>query len=203
MERKEFIENTVLKFEDDIFSELKEFIINQGYINFSFYSLNSISRELFAEKLLDYFEKVEINTSKNFDKLLEKYISNIDSIVSGKIAKEQKANKKNPVHYIPRARKYYNKAASVKKNATMQSLVDYSRIMMCLYTEIINTEEKEISDINYASECLNLKDIIDAMKEEQNPLIKSSKFNLKDSYGDDFYTLIMITIIYFHVKNKE
>lgn len=203
MERKEFIENTVLKFEDDIFSELKEFIINQGYINFSFYSLNSISRELFAEKLLDYFEKVEINTSKNFDKLLEKYISNIDSIVSGKIAKEQKANKKNPVHYIPRARKYYNKAASLKKNVTMQSLVDYSRIMMCLYTEIINTEEKEISDINYASECLNLKDIIDAMKKEQNPLIKSSKFNLKDSYDDDFYTLIMITIIYFHVKNKE
>lgn len=203
MERKEFIENTILKFEDDIFSELKEFIINQGYISFSFYSLNSISRELFAEKLLDYFEKVEINTSKNFDKLLEKYISNIDSIVSGKIAKEQKANKKNPVHYIPRARKYYNKAASLKKNVTMQSLVDYSRIMMCLYTEIINTEEKEISDINYASECLNLKDIIDAMKKEQNPLIKSSKFNLKDSYGDDFYTLIMITIIYFHVKNKE
>jgi hypothetical protein len=203
MERKEFIENTVLKFEDDIFSELKEFTINQGYINFSFYSLNSISRELFAEKLLDYFEKVEINTSKNFDKLLEKYISNIDSIVSGKIAKEQKANKKNPVHYIPRARKYYNKAASLKKNVTMQSLVDYSRIMMCLYTEIINTEEKEISDINYASECLNLKDIIDAMKKEQNPLIKSSKFNLKDSYGDDFYTLIMITIIYFHIKNKE
>ena len=203
MERKEFIENTILKFEDDIFSELKEFIINQGYISFSFYSLNSISRELFAEKLLDYFEKVEINTSKNFDKLIEKYISNIDSIVSGKIAKEQKANKKNPVHYVPRARKYYNKAASLKKNVTMQSLVDYSRIMMCLYIEIINTEEKEISDINYASECLNLKDIIDAMKKEQNPLIKSSKFNLKDSYGDDFYTLIMITIIYFHIKNKE
>ena len=203
MERKKFIENTVLKFEDDIFSELKEFIINQGYINFSFYSLNSISRELFAEKLLDYFEKVEINTSKNFDKLLEKYISNIDSIVSGRIAKEQKANKKNPVHYIPRARKYYNKAASLKKNVTMQSLIDYSRIMMCLYTEIINTEEKEISEINFASECLKIKDIIDAMKKEQNPLIKSSKFNLKDSYGDDFYTLIMITIIYFHVKNKE
>lgn len=203
MERKEFIENTVLKFEDDIFSELKEFIINQSYINFSFYSLNSISRELFAEKLLDYFEKVEINTSKTFDKLIEKYISNIDSIVSGRIAKEQKANKKNPVHYIPRARKYYNKAASLKKNVTMQSLIDYSRIMMCLYTEIINTEEKEISEINFASECLKIKDIIDAMKKEQNPLIKSSKFNLKDSYGDDFYTLIMITIIYFHVKNKE
>lgn len=203
MNRKEFIDSTILKFEDDIFSELKEFFINQDYISFSFYSLNSISKELFAEKLLDYFEKVEINTSKTFDKLIEKYISNLDSVIGNRIAKEHKPSKKNPVHILPRARKYYNKAISMKKDVTFQSLIDYSRIMMCLYTEIIKTNDKEITEINYASECLSIKDITEAMKKEQNSLIKSSKFSLKDSYNDDFCTFVLMTVMYYYIKNKE
>ena len=203
MDRKEFIENTILNFEDEIFSELKEFFINEDYISFSFYTLNSISKELFAEKLLDYFEKVEIQTSKSFDKLIEKYMANLDSIVCGKIAKEHKPTKKNPEHILPRARKYYNKAISIKKDNSIQSLIDYSRIMMCLYAKIIKTDDKEITEINYASECLNIKDITEAMKKEQNSLIKSSKFNLKDSYEDDFCTFVLVTIMYYYIKNKE
>ncbi len=203
MNRKEFIDSTILKFEDDIFSELKEFFINQDYISFSFYSLNSISKELFAEKLLDYLEKVEINTSKPFDKLIEKYISNLDSVIGNRIAKEHKPGKKKPIHILPRARKYYNKAIAMKKDVTFQVLIDYSRIMMCLYTEIIKANDKEITEINYASECLNIKDITEAMKKEQNSLIKSSKFSLKDSYNDDFCTFVLMTVMYYYIKNKE
>lgn len=203
MNRKEFIDSTILKFEDDIFSELKEFFINQGYISFSFYSNNSISKELFAEKLLDYFEKVEINTSKSFDKLIEKYISNLDSVIGNRIAKEHKPSKKNPVHILPRARKYYNKAIAIKKDITSQSLIDYSRIMLCLYAEIIKTNGKEITEINYASECLNIKYITEAMKKEQNSLIKSPKFSLKDSYNDDYCAFVLLTVMYYYIKNKE
>ena len=127
----------------------------------------SVSKEIFAEKLYDYFEKVEINTSKSFDKLIDKYMSNIDSLVSGKVAKAHRANKKNPHPIVPRARKYYEKADERRKEKTLENLVDFSRIMMCLYTAIIKNDKKEITDMNYSSDCLYIETIVDAMENEQ------------------------------------
>ncbi len=202
MNRKEFVEYTLFKFEDDLFFELKELFIKRELISFNFYSFDFITKELFAEKLLDYFEKVEINTSKSFEKLLEAYASNLDSVISGKVAKEHKPNKKNPVHILPRARRYYDKAISMKKIGDMQSLVDFSRIMMCLYMEIMSKNGEEIDEINYAFECLDINKIIDSLQKEQNNLLKLQKFNLKNPYGDDFFTFVLVTIVYYHIKNN-
>lgn len=202
MDKKELIKNTLLNFEEDLFSEIKEFFAAKDYISFSFCSMSSVSKEIFAEKLYDYFEKVEINTSKSFDKLIDKYMSNIDSIVSGKVAKAHRANKKNPHPIVPRARKYYEKADERRKEKTLENLVDFSRIMMCLYTAIIKNDKKEITDMNYSSDCLYIETIVDAMKNEQAVLGKSAKFNLKDFYDDDDFTFILLSLIYFYIKNN-
>ncbi len=202
MEKKEFIKKTILNFEEDLFSDVKDRFATKDYITFSFCSMNFVSREIFSEKLYDYFEKVEINTSKSFDKLLEKYMSNMDSLVSGKIAKAQKANKKNPNPIVPRARKYYDKADERRKEKSFDNLIDFSRIMMCLYTAIIKNDKKEITDMNYSSDCLDIETIVDAMEKEQAVIGKAAKFNLKDFYDDDDFTFILLTVIYYYIKNN-
>ncbi len=203
MNAKEFVANTILKFDDDIFARMREFFVNNGYISFAFCSLDSVSKEQFADKLCDYFEKVEIRNSKTFDKLIDKFITGLDFVIGFRVAKEQKPSKKNPVHFIPRARKYYDKACEIKKTRCHQSLVDYSRIMMCLYAEIIKTNGKEITEINYASECLNLESIVESMKAEQNRFQKTPKFNLKESLNEDTCSFVLLAVLYFYIKNNE
>ena len=202
MDRKEFIEGTILKFEDDIFSELKEFFATKDYISFSFCSLNCVSKDIFAEKLYDYFEKVELNTSKSFDKLVEKYMSNMDSIISGKVAKAHRANKKNPHPIVPRARKYYEKADERRQEKSFENLIDFSRIIMCLYTAIMKNNKQEITDMSYSTDCLDLESIINSMENEKAVIGKSAKFDLSDFYDDDDFTFILLSLIYFYIKNN-
>lgn len=203
MKRQDFIKNTILKLDDDLFVKLKEHILKEKYMVFSFHNSESISKKIFAEKLSDYFEKVSINQSKPFDKLIDKYMSNIDSVVGGKIAKSQKPNKKNPNPIIPRARKYYDKIIGFSKEPNLQNIVDYSRIMMCLYTEIIKNDGKEISDMEYSSECLDINQIIDSLKKEQNGVLKHPKFDLASSYSIDICSFVILIIMFYHIKNNE
>ena len=56
MQRKEFLEKTVIQLDDDLFGELKKLIVGK-YISFSFIKKESITKETLAEKLFDYFDK--------------------------------------------------------------------------------------------------------------------------------------------------
>ena len=203
MERQEFIENTILQLDKELFEEMRDFFINERYISFSFFAPEEISKAVFAEKIYDYFEKTEICDSKTFERLVEKYMLNFDSVISGKIAKEHKPTKRNPVHILPRARKYYDKADSLKKDIDLQRLVDFSRIMMCIYTEIIKSGDKEITELDYSIESIDIEKILDSLAKEQNNLLKKQKFDTKNHYDDDFCTFIFLIIMYYHIRNYE
>lgn len=206
MEHSEFINSIFDTLDDKLFNELKSYLIKENYMTFYFIKEENILNEIFKEKLHDYFLKVELNKGKNFDELIEKYFDSLNDIVAGKIAKKQKQKQKKKgteVISIPRARKYYDKAEVIKKQITYQNIIDYSRIMLCLYSAIINNEHKEIDNFNYASESLNIKKIINAMKAETNNIGKSLKFNINKPYDYDRIVFILTIILYYHIISKD
>ncbi len=200
MNYKEFVKSTVITLRPDVYKQIRTMLIPE-YLSFSFIPENRIPMLLFAEKLCDFFDKSMLRTGKNFSKAVDSYFKDLDSIVEKRIEKtpQPKKNDPEPVS-IPRARKYYEKAVSLKKaeDLSTEQLEDYTRIMLCLYTAIIKNGFKEISNFDFSSDCINVPDIISAMKKEEEPVAikigKKLKFDTRDRYGSDMCTLILTII---------
>lgn len=204
MEHLEFINSIFDTLDEKMFNELKSFLIKENYLTFYFVKEENISKAFFKEKLHDYIVKVELNKGKNFDELIEKYFNSLNDIVTGKIEKKPKQKKRDTeVNSIPRARKYYDKAEIIKRQITLQNIIDYSRIMLCLYSAIINNEHKEINNFNYASESLDIKQLTNAMKSETSSIGKSLKFNINKPFDYDRIIFILTIILYYHIKNND
>ena len=202
-----FIEDTVSKLNQSEFESLKKMLVGE-YISYSFICEDAITKSILAEKLCDYFEKLELKTGMNFDKLIDSYIKNIDSIVGKRVAKTPQAKKNDPTPIVvPRARKYYERALYNKnsRNISVRNLLDYSRIMFCLYTAIIKNGGKEISNFDYSIGCLSPECIIDSMKNEQYTIVKmkKNKFDIKDLYCLDTGTFILSIIILYAILHDR
>lgn len=186
---------------------MKSMLVGE-YFTFHVFSDDQITREVFAEKACDYFEKVEIKTDKSFDKCINKYMDNINSIVEPRIAKPKKDKKNDLPPVCPRARKYYDKAMSYKnaRAHSEKSLIEFSRIMMCLYSSVIDNGLEEIDNLDYSLDSIKPELIIQAMKEEKPdfPIVgKKTKFNIKDLYCEDTCTFIItIVMLYTIIDGK-
>ena len=209
MDYIEFTKSTVNGFQPDIFEQIKNALIPE-YISFSVISEESITVEILAEKICDYFEKLELKTGKGFDKYVESYLKDLDSIVESRIAKNPRPKKNDPEPVdFPRARKYYEKAISIKKgkNRSIMQLVDYTRIMLCLYSAIIKNDFNEIQNFDFSYGCLNPTDIIDAMKNElvQGPIKFGNrhKFENKELYSSDTCTFFLTIILLYDILNDS
>jgi len=207
LEAKEFIELSVRKLDDELFIALKERLIGE-YISFSFIADEKISKDIFSEKLCDYFEKSEIKTKKQFESLLQSYMGSWDDLVGRRIAKTPSSKKNEPPAPVPRARKYYEKIQEIKKSRklTERQIVDYTRIAMCLYSSIVEANLGEISDFGYPTKCLEIDKMIASMKTEKPfgiAIGKKSLFDLTDLYCEDTGTFIISMILYYHIKNNE
>lgn len=208
MEAKDFIVGTLSELNDRCFDELKERLIGE-YFEFEFIDINQINKDILSEKIYDYFEKLQLKTDMKFYKFVQKYLSDWDDIVKRKVAKEPQVKKGAPQLPIPRARKYYNRAINLKdsRNVSIKQVIDYSRIMMCLYIYIIDSDFEEISDFDYSSDCLNLDKIITAMKNKKadgiNIFDKRNAFNIEDLFCTDTSTFIITIIMFYCIKNLE
>lgn len=205
MDYSEFIKTTVNTLKPDTYDQIKQILIPE-YLTFSIIPEEEITLGILSEKLCDYFEKLDLKTGKSFEKYVESYLKDLDSIVERRIEKtpQPKKNDTTPV-IVPRARKYYEKAVSLKKTRTLSTsnLVDYTRIMLCLYTAIIKNGFKEIGNFDFSSDCLNPLDIIDAMKNEQVKIGKKSKFDIKELYCSDTCTFILTIVIIYKIINDR
>lgn len=203
MEYRDFIKSTIMTIQSgDRFEQLKKDLV-EDYIPFSFISEEDVTSDILAEKLCDYFEKLELKTGKEFDKTVEVYMKNLDSIVEGHIVKTPKNKKNDPSTIVPRSRRYYEKAVSLKNDITPRRLIDYSRIMLCLYSEIIKNGYKEIDNLDFSADCLDPKNIIEAMKNEQKTVVanvgKKSRFDIKERYCTDTCTFIIAIILLYKI----
>ena len=207
MEYRDLVKTTVLDMDQDIFVMLQKALVGQ-YLSFSIIDAEEITKEILAEKLCDYFEKLELKTGKAFEKHLDAYIGNIESIVGGRVAKAPQPKKKDatPV-VVPRARKYYEKAMNVKntRSITVRQLKDYTRIMMCLYAAIIKNNNKEIDNLDYSASCIDPDAIITSMKNEQDMLLKlkKPKFDIKELYCSDTCTFIIAIIALYAIVGEK
>lgn len=200
MDCKEFIHETVMTLSDDGFDHLKELLLEE-YLTFAFFDDTEISKSILAEKIFDYFEKLELKTGKDFDKHLNSYIGDLDAIVKRCIAKTPQTKKKDAVSAdVPRARKYYEKACSIKsfRSMSVRQLLDYTRLMMCLYMSAINNQHAEIKDFNYSVRCLNIEQIIANLENEQfigiKTIVDIKRFDTKELYDRDTCIFILAII---------
>ncbi|MBJ8325254.1 hypothetical protein [Streptococcus pacificus] len=200
MKSREFITTTVLNLGDENYEILKQALLGK-FISFVIIEDSAITKDLLAEKLCDYFEKLELKTNKSFDFFLKNYMNNLDEIVRTRIAKTTAPKKgENTTVIVPRARRYYEKALKLKdsRKVTFNKLYDYTRIMLSLYSAIIENNYKEIHNINYSIEVINSHKIITSMKNEKEEVFlqgKKPKFNLKDLYSASSCTFIIVNIL--------
>lgn len=199
-----FVKETIVGMDAATLEVLKKALLGE-YISFSVISDEEVTKEELAEKLCDYFEKLEIKTQKTFDKQIETYIKDVDSIVESRIKKtpQQKKNDPTPV-VIPRARKYYDKAIGIKtrRSISTRNLIDYSRVMFCLYTEIMKNQYREIDDLVFSVSCLHPDSIIESMKNEQDTVVvkfKKPRFDIKALYSSDTCTFIIAIILLYKI----
>jgi len=204
----DFVKETILDLKPVTFEALREALIPE-YLSFAILQEPNVTKELLAEKANDYFEKILLKNGKDFDKQIEVYLDNIDQVVERRIAKTPRPGRKDNVPIVvPRARKFYEKAKAIEglRVWTSEQLIDYTRIMMCLYIASIKGKSKYIRDFNYGKECLDIHVIIESLKKEQEPstlgLTKKNKFDLKDLYCMDTCTFIMAIIILYTIVNR-
>ena len=197
MEYKEFVQSTVCRLAQSVFDEYKDMLIGQ-HITFSFIGHDAVTIDILAEKICDYFAALELKTGKAFDKRLDSFMDDMDSIVGPHIAKAPQVKKGDTAPAIvPRARKYYEKALQYKglKKPEYTHLIDYFRIMMCLYTAVIRNNGKLITNFDFSSECLEPGEIIRAMMAEETagilPNTRKKRFDTANLYDSDTCTVII------------
>ena len=209
MEYKEFVTETVGHFEEEKFEIAKSTLVGD-YLPFSIIEREDITIEALSEKLCDYFEKVELQSFKSFEKQVKVYMDNLDAIIENDIERTPKQKKKDrsPVE-TPRARKYYEKAKEIKesRDISLERIIDYSRIMLCLYAAIIDNNHKYIGDFDFSTDSLDQNRILEAMKKEKRmklPLIGSkNKFDIRDLYSLDTSTFVMTIIMLQTILNER
>ncbi len=209
MVSKEFLEVTVCRLEAGPLELLKEILL-EGYISFSVIKESKINTEILAEKLCDYFATVEVKINRPFAKTIETFMNDIDAIIAPRIARtpQTKKGESAPVN-VPRARKYYEKAISdrKKKDMTVQELLDFSRIMFCLYTASMDAEDKSIENFNFSADCIEPNRILDHLKSEEMQIVfppsKRKRFDLKEKFGSDSCTMVIAAIVLCMIVNER
>ena len=194
MERLDFVKTVNDSLNEDLFIEMKDALLEK-YVPLYATSKDIYNQDYFAEKICDYFKKVEINTGKSFNKLFEQYVSDIFSLVDNRI----KYQKNNPT----RAQKYHKKAAGLKKNRQGQEMwwVDFSRIILCLYVARVGKKDEKIDDFEFSLESINIDDILQAVqKEKEGPLLKWAKFDTKKPYETDRCTFVILIMVLYYLK---
>lgn len=206
MDKKELLKNTILSLDSDSFFEFKTYFFRE-FFGFNFLDDSEVTQSIFAEKLYDYFEKVEYSNNKDFPNLLQKYMQSLDDKVSKYIEKSPR-KKNTDSEDIPRARKYYNKIIEYKKKNDIDynGLRDYSRIMFCLYAEIINKNDT-ISNFDYSISSLTSSKLLQSMKKSKTPKnifeTKNVFFVQNKEFSFEWCNYIIATIVLFEIINHN
>lgn len=99
MEYSEFVKSTVNTLQPDVFEQIKTVLIPE-YLSFSIIPENGITLAILSEKICDYFEKLELKTGKSFDKYVDSYLKDLDSIVERRIEKTPQPKKNDPTPVV-------------------------------------------------------------------------------------------------------
>ena len=210
MDYREIIKECVIELESKSFLYLKDTLI-ADYFDFKFIQDGSITREILAEKITDYFEKVELKNNKKFKKILEFYFNHLENFVAKRVPeKTTRKNKDITSVIVPRTKRYFEKAKQLRalKFNNVRQIIDYNRILMCLLVEIVKQNNKEVTNFDFSTRCLDEMIIIPCMEsilEEDLFSIfnKKSQGIIKDKGFYSFEVCSLILSIIFLNKIKD
>lgn len=140
---------------------------------------------------------VGMKTFKSFDDCISAYMDGLNAIVEPRVARASQPN------VVPRARKYYERFVEMRlsRNRTIDDVVDYSRIMFCLYESIIENDMNPIDDFDYDRYALDPVAIIEAMRsEEGRGLFRrqgSKLFDTNETYEIGTCVIVIAIIVLF------
>ena len=142
MDKKELLKNTILSLDNDSFFELKTYFF-KDFFGFYFLDDSEVTQGIFAEKLYDYFEKVELNNNKDFPNLLQKYMQSLDDKVSKYIFYLVEIEGKPQLDFLGITYEYYsNKKVAEKWHKEMVKLIHPDRCKHPKATEAMQALEK-------------------------------------------------------------
>ena len=159
---------------DTLFLEIRSLLYDQCV---PFYLVNEkdVTPDLLTEKICDYFEKVKFNTGRSLDEMIVEYSSTLDEIMSDRIMKYENNAEKGKTKSSSRAWKYYEKARELRKGCNeKQALIDYSRIMMCLYIALQRDEGKPIYNFDFSVSALDMTILLSALRKEKHKLAEAT-----------------------------
>ena len=206
MNIKDFVTKAIIELNPELFNSLKEKTVKK-YIQIEFIDSENMGQVQFAEKIYDYFEKVLLKQGCSFNKIISRYIDTWNEIVEKYIPKVAPAKKGAEPQPATRSRKYFDHAMKILETSkkSFEQMVDFTRIMMCLYMPVISNNDKKVDDFNLSSSCLDIDGIVEKMLTEKSNgifgknlvIIASDKFSADEA-------IMMITIIaYYCIKNNE
>ena len=196
MKPKEFVESTWLDYSDVI----RDCVLMDLNVYIKFQFLDDITKEVMAEKLYDHFMMFELKNNCDFNKLVKSYYKSINEIVGPQIETSKQKT---------RAQKYYEKAVSISKSkeVNFQDLMDYTRIMMCLYMAVTKNQSKLISDFDLSKECLDMDTILTFIHRETVPALginkRKPRFDFHNPYNMDSCILLILTLLLYKLKDGE
>lgn len=196
MKPREFIESTWLDY-SDVIGDCVLMDLN-AYIKFQF--MDHIIKEVMAEKLYDHFMMVELKNNCDLNKLVKSYYKSINEIVGPQIETSKQKT---------RAQKYYEKAVTISKSkeVNFQDLMDYTRIMMCLYMAVTKNQSKLISEFDLSKECLDMDTILTFIRRETVPTLginkRKPRFDFHNPYSMDSCFLLILTLVLYKLKDGE
>ena len=218
MDYKQLVNSTINRMDQPSFDAVKKALVGE-YLSFSIISEYNITREILSEKVCDYFEKfglksvlpvekqVDKQIDSQFNGQIENYLRTWDSIVNPKVRLTPRPRKNGQAPAEPRARKYYDKAWSIKSSRVLsvRNLIDYSRIMMCLYVAIVENKYKAIEDFDFSIDKLVPDKIIDDLKRYKVEIgpIRNNRFNLEELYCPDTCFFILVIIVLYTILNDR
>lgn len=205
----------ILKIGDELFEEMKILLLGK-YLDFSIIDNDNVTKEMVCEKLCDNLEKILIKTNKTFDALINYYIDSMNDLIIGHLPKvsTRKDNKGKEILEDSRALKYFNHVQKIKKEKELQFVLieDYTRVILCLYAEIIRKKHRNIFDFEFSFENVKCQTLINSLESEKvketdifalkfDKLCK--RFKTDDKYSKDSFIIMMIVIMFYILKNKE
>ena len=89
-------------------------------------------------------------------------------------------------------------------NLSTRNLIDYSRIIFCLYMEIIKNNYSVIDNFDFSSNVLKPDAVINGMKmKEDFFIVKKKYFNIKELYSIDTCTFVIAVILLYTIINER
>jgi len=200
MKARQFLHETFDHLDQTSIDLAKRMLLDT-YVKLSFIGGEDVTEGVLAEKLYDFFEEVCLANYKSFENCLANYMEALVALVEPHIAREDEAAEdEDRSAGIPRARRYFDRYQQYRSNKdlTYPDLMDYSRVMLCLYQSLIKAGTETISNFDLDADSLDPAAIIGAMEAEERhtllPPFVVKRFDTSEPYAMDT-CIIVLTIL--------